>query len=88
MALGTYHERAPAPTEEEEGKIEVNALSTLSFVPGNTLFLPAYLSLPNPSAGFCKIFLVDVLLEGNHGSKFKGGCSNSVTLEKLLLVAR
>lgn len=88
MAPGTYQERASAPAGAGEGKIEVNALSALSFVPGKTHFLPAYLSLPNPSAGFCSIFLADALLEGNHGSKSNGRCSNSVTLEKLLLPAR
>ena len=85
---GTYGERVAALAGAEEGKIGVNVLPVLSFVPGNTHFLPVLHVLPTipiPSAGFCNISLADALLEGNRGSnKSNGGCSNSVTLETLL----
>lgn len=72
---GTCWKRAAAPAGAEEGKIGVNVLPALSFVPGIAHFLPVLHVLPTlpiPSAGFCNISLADALLKGNHGyNKFR-----------------
>lgn len=83
-----YWGRVAAPAGAGEGKTGVNALPALSFVPGDTRFLPALHVLPTlpiPSTGFCNISPADALLEENHVStKLNGGCSSLVALETLL----